>query len=109
MTQIEITGVFGVTLPYNLYVCDVYGNQCVLLATVNVSVPPAISMLLPTQFDSAPSVGVKIIDFLGCEKFGIIYCGLITSLSDYQNGESFIFMDANIYTYRLIRCRIIKD
>jgi len=97
MTQIEITGVSGVTLPYNIYACDVYGNQCVLLASVNVSVPPAISIVLPTEFNSAPAVGIKIIDSLGCEKFGIIYCDAKGKI--YQDGEIFIFMDANIYIF----------
>jgi hypothetical protein len=97
MTQIEITGVSGVTLPYNLYACDVYGNQCVLLASINVSVPPVISIVLPSGFNSAPSVGIKIIDSLGCEKFGIFYCDEKGKI--YQDGEIFIFMDANIYIF----------
>jgi len=97
MTQIEITGVSGVTLPYNLYACDVYGNQCVLVATINATVPPSISIVLPIEFNSAPAIGIKLIDSLGCEKFGIIYCDEKGKI--YQDGEVFIFMDANIYIF----------
>ena len=97
MTQIEITGVSGVTLPYDLYACDVYGNQCVLISTINTQVPPSISIVLPTAFNSAPAVGIKIIYSLGCEKFGIIYCDAKGKI--YQDGEIFIFMDANIYIF----------
>ena len=89
MTQIEITGVSGVTLPYDLYACDVYGNQCVLISTINTQVPPSISIVLPTAFNSAPAVGIKIIDSLGCEKFGIIYCDAKGKI--YQDGEICLF------------------
>jgi len=97
MTQIDIISVTGVTLPFNLFVCDVYGNQCVLIATINTSVPPPIEIILPIQFNSAPALGLKLIDSIGCEKFGIIYCDEKAKI--YQDGEIFIFMDANIYIF----------
>lgn len=97
MTQIEITGLSGVTLPFNLYACDVYGNQCALIATINTTIPPSISIVLPIQFNSAPAVGLKFIDSVGCEKFGVIYCGAKGKI--FQDGDIFIFMDANIYIF----------
>jgi hypothetical protein len=94
---LRLLGFLELHYPYNLYACDVYGNQCVLLASINVSVPPVISIVLPSGFNSAPSVGIKIIDSLGCEKFGIFYCDEKGKI--YQDGEIFIFMDANIYIF----------
>jgi hypothetical protein len=97
MTQIEITSVTGVSLPFNLFACDVYGNQCVLIATINTSIPPSLVITLPIQFNTAPALGLKLIDSIGCEKFGIIYCDEKAKI--YQDGEIFIFMDANIYIF----------
>jgi hypothetical protein len=97
MTQIDIISVTGVTLPFNLFVCDVYNNQCVLIATVNTPIPPPISITLPIQFNTAPAIGLKLIDNIGCEKFGIIYCDKIGKV--FQDGEIFMFMDANIYIF----------
>jgi hypothetical protein len=97
MRQIQITSVTSTTLPYNLFACDVYGNQCVLIATVNTSIPPPILITLPTQFNNAPALGLKLIDSLGCEKFGVIYCDDKGKI--YQDGDIFIFMDANFYIF----------
>lgn len=74
MTLIEITNITGVTFPYQIYVCDVYGNQCVLLGTINTTVPPTNSFLLPIQFNNAPAVGIKIISSNGCERFETVDC-----------------------------------
>ena len=74
MTSIEITNITGLSYPYQIYVCDVFGNQCVLIATINTSVPPSNNFILPSQFNSAPAVGVKIITSDGCERFEIVYC-----------------------------------
>ena len=60
MTSIEIANITGLSYPYQIYVCDVFGNQCVLIATINTSVPPSTNFILPSQFDNAPAVGVKI-------------------------------------------------
>lgn len=97
MTQIEISSVSGVTLPYNLFACDVYGNQCVLIATINTPIPPSIFIVLPQQFNTAPAIGLKLIDSIGCEKFGVIYCDAKGKI--YEDGNIFIFMDANIYIF----------
>ena len=98
MSTIEINGITGVTLPYDVYVCDVYGNQCVLVSTIDSTVPPVITITLPSQFDSAPAVGLKIIDSIGCQKFGILNCE-VNKGKIYQSGEIFIFQDANIYIF----------
>ena len=76
MTSIQITDISGLTFPYNIYVCDVFGNQCILVATVNTNVPPTNQIYLPPLFNTAPAVGVKIISH-DCEKFEIVYCWLV--------------------------------
>jgi hypothetical protein len=97
MSQIEIALTSGVTTPFNLFVCDIYGNQCVLVTTVYVPIPPSILITLPIQFNTAPAIGVKLIDNFGCEKFVIIYCDEKSKI--YQDGEIFIFMDNNVYIF----------
>ena len=74
MTQLQIHQITGATLPYDIYICDVYGNQCILVATINVAVPPTITITIPSQFNTAPAVGIKLIDSLGCEIFKIVDC-----------------------------------
>ncbi len=76
MTSIEITDVTGLSYPYTIYVCDVFGNQCLLLATINAPLPPSQTFILPTQFNTAPAVGIKLISH-DCTKFNIVYCGLV--------------------------------
>lgn len=97
MTKIEITSITGVLLPLNLYACDAYENQCVLMSTIITPIITPIQIILPTQFNTAPVVGIKMIDSIGCEKFGIIYCQNESKI--FQSGEIFIFMDANIYIF----------
>ena len=74
MSQIEITLTSGATTPFNLFVCDVYGNQCVLVTTIYTPIPPSIFITLPIQFNTAPAIGIKLTDALGCEKFEIYNC-----------------------------------
>jgi hypothetical protein len=74
MTKIDILSVTGVSTPFNVFICDAYGNQCVLISTVNTVIPPEIPIILPFQFNTAPAIGLKIIDNFGCEKFEIINC-----------------------------------
>lgn len=70
---IEISSITG-TSPYDVYVCDVYGSNCMFLSAVTVNVPPPIYLTLPTYFDYAPVIMIKIIDANSCEYFEIIQC-----------------------------------
>lgn len=79
MTTIDITNITGLTYPYNIYVCDIYGNNCILISTVFTTIPPSNTILLPPQFNTSPSVGIKIITPDGCEKFKIIECDVLVS------------------------------
>ena len=75
MTSIELTAITGsVTIPYSIYACDVYGNNCIIIATIVTTVPPTNTIFLPIQFNTAPSVGIKIITGDGCERFEIFNC-----------------------------------
>jgi hypothetical protein len=68
--QIEITSLTG-TLPADVYVSDVYGNNLTLLGVLS-SLPQ--TFVLPVIFNFAPAVIVKIIDANGCEDFQIKEC-----------------------------------
>ena len=72
-SYIQITSVTG-TSPYNVYVCDVFGTNCNLVGTIPGSVPPTVAFYVPTIFDYAPAVMVKVIDSNNCETFHIETC-----------------------------------
>jgi hypothetical protein len=102
MTQLEITGISGGTLPINIYACDVFQNQCVLFATINTTVPPNIIFTLPQQFDTAPAIGILIIDANGCERFEVGVCGdsgYTKIFQDISDDHIFQFMDFVIYQF----------
>lgn len=99
MTAIDITNIVGLTFPYNIYVCDVYGNQCILIATINTGVPPPNIIVLPIQFNTAPAVGINIVTSDGCERFEIVYCGGFIEQKQFQNDENFDFMDDSPYQF----------
>lgn len=67
MTQITINNISGSTLPFDIYVCDVYEYQCFFISTISVIVPPTVTITLPSTFDTAPAVLIKIIGSDGCE------------------------------------------
>ena len=74
MREVTInTTSFG-TAPYDVYVCNVYGNFCTFIAQLSTDAPPVIT--LPSPFDSYPAVGVKIIDSNCCEKLVVTECTL---------------------------------
>ena len=78
MTSIELTSITGsITTPYQIFACDVYGNNCILIATIGTTVPPSNTIILPSQFNTAPAVGIKIMTFDGCERFEIFNCSVL--------------------------------
>jgi hypothetical protein len=78
MTSITLNSIIGLTYPYDVYVCDVYGNNCGYISKVESSIPPTIEIVLPPPFNMAPAVGIKIITSDGCVRFKIIDCIYIT-------------------------------
>lgn len=99
MTQIEILGVSGATYPLNIFACDVYQNQCILIATLYSAPVSPVIITLPPQFDSSPAVGILIRDNNGCEKFEIGYCGSSGYFKQFQDYNEFLFMDYVIYQW----------
>lgn len=74
MTSIIINNISGLTYPYDVYVCDVYGNNCAYVAQVNTSIPTSVEVVLPLPFTMSPSIGIKIITYDGCVKFKVVNC-----------------------------------
>jgi hypothetical protein len=107
VTSITLTNISGLTYPYDIYVCDVYGNNCGYIAQVVSSIPPTIEIVLPPPFDMSPAVGIKIITSDGCERFKVIDCVNITPIivdcSSYiTTGTTDIFkynIDTNVVTH----------
>ena len=99
MTQIEILGVSGATYPLNIFACDVYQNQCILIATLYSAPVSPVIITLPPQFNSSPAVGILIRDNIGCEKFEIGYCGSSGYFKQFQDYNEFLFMDYVIYQW----------
>ena len=75
MQTITINSIIGAVPPYNIYACNVYGNLCVLLATISSPVPPQIIINIPPPYETAPALGIKIISSVDdCEDLHILYC-----------------------------------
>jgi len=98
MSEITINTISGLTPPYSVYVCNVYGVYCEFIG-VTTTTPTTI--VLPPAFDSAPIVGIKIIDSTGCERFKLVEClDLSLDEKEFQNGDTFYFMDYEIYQFQ---------
>ena len=76
MTQVRISFISGATLPIQVYVADVYGNNETLVGTITSSVPPEVQFnsTIPAIFDSAPAIMLKLVDANGCTLFKILDC-----------------------------------
>lgn len=76
MIQIRITEITGGTLPINVYLSDVYGNNQSLLGTITSAVPPVqtYNSTIPAIFETAPEVMLTLIDSNGCQVFKILQC-----------------------------------
>ena len=71
MTNLTINSITGLVPPFSGYACDVYGNQCVYIGQITVT---PVTITLPPQFDTAPAIGLKLIDSTGCEKLITLIC-----------------------------------
>ena len=98
MTQVTINSIVGLIPPYSGFACDVYGNQCVYIGQITVT---PITITLPSQFDTAPAIGLKLIDTTGCEKLITLICIEVEPVEkQYQDGDDFFFMDYEIYQFQ---------
>jgi len=97
MTALVFNNIIGLNQPYTIYVCDVFGNQCILLAYISTTVPAINTITLPPQFNSAPAIGVKVITSDGCERFKVLYCS--EDIKTFMDLEDFFFMDGVGYFF----------
>jgi hypothetical protein len=97
MTSLQFSSIFGLTFPYTIYICDIFGSQCILVAYIDTNVPLNNLFVLPPQFNTAPAIGVKVITSDGCEKFKVLYCS--DDIKDFMNLEDFFFMDGVGYFF----------
>ncbi len=76
MIQIRITEISGGTLPINVYLSDIYGNNQSLLGTITSTVPPTqtYNSTIPTIFETAPEVMLTLVDANNCQVFKILDC-----------------------------------
>lgn len=97
MTSLKFSQIAGLNFPYTIYICDVYGAQCILVAYIDTNVPIMNTFVLPPQFNSAPAIGVKVITSDGCERFKVLYCS--EDIKEFMNLEDFFFMDGIGYFF----------
>ena len=57
MTSIILNSITGLNYPYDIYVCDVYGNNCGYISQINTPVPASVEIVLPPPFNVAPAGG----------------------------------------------------
>ena len=77
MNQVRITEISGGTFPISVYISDVYGNNQTLLGTINSGpVPPTVeyNTVIPSIFNTAPEIMLRLIDNNGCDIFKILQC-----------------------------------
>lgn len=74
MVTLDINTITGLTQPYDVHICNVFEQNCVFVATINTSVVSPITIPLPSEFSTAPVIGVKITTSDGCSRFKLIYC-----------------------------------
>jgi len=71
MATITLNGITG-NSPYNITVCDGFGNNCVNFPSVPAIFP--ITLTLPALYDSAPITMVTVLDSSGCSRMELFYC-----------------------------------
>ena len=78
MVQVRITEITGGTLPINVFISDIYGNNQFQLGTIvtGTTVPPTISYntTIPPIFQTAPQIMLTLIDDVGCQAIKILDC-----------------------------------
>ncbi len=78
MVQVRLTEITGGTYPISVYISDIYGNNQTLLGTISTgtSVPPIIyyNTVIPSIFQTAPEIMLKLVDANNCEAIKILDC-----------------------------------
>lgn len=78
MVQVRLTEITGGTYPISVYISDIYGNNQTLLGTISTgtTVPPTIfyNTVIPSIFQTAPEIMLKLVDANNCEAIKILDC-----------------------------------
>lgn len=75
--QVVVTEISGGAYPINVFISDVYGNYEYFLGTINSGpVPPQIeyNTVIPSIFQTAPEILLKMVDDNNCQVFKILTC-----------------------------------
>jgi hypothetical protein len=100
MTNLVFSGVSGMDLPYNVWGCDIYGNNCILIATIETSIPPTLTIPLPPLFDTYPGLLIKLTNCSNCDYTEYSVCDIFGTTKQFQDGDLFFFMDGIPYTFQ---------
>jgi len=76
MTQVRITSITGETLPIDVFISDIFGNNKYFLGVINSTVPPTITYnsIIPSIFNTAPEIKLTLVDGKNCEISKILDC-----------------------------------
>lgn len=73
-SEIVLSNITGIDAPYNVFGCDIYGNNCILIATVNRDIPPPLTLPLSPIFNTYPGVLLKLSNCSGCVDSEFLDC-----------------------------------
>jgi hypothetical protein len=73
VVSIDVTDING-TLPFSVYTCDEYFNNCQLTYTITDPVYWPVQFDIPQELNGSNTVILQIIDSVGCETFKVFSC-----------------------------------
>ncbi|NBP00311.1 MAG: hypothetical protein EBU90_09335 [Proteobacteria bacterium] len=73
-TEIIIVSANTVTPPFSGTVCDFFGNNCFYVGSGSTF---PTTFILPSIFNSAPVIQLKLVDSLDCELTEFVYCNIM--------------------------------
>lgn len=101
MTSLVLSGVTGMDLPYNVWGCDIFGNNCILIATISTPIPPTVILSLPPLFDTYPGLLIKLTNCSNCDYSEYSVCDVfIGTQKQFQDGNLVYFMDGLPYIFQ---------
>ena len=68
MATVKITDISGLTVPYDIFVCDKDGNDCVFVSTITIYGGGPIDITVPFPYEKSSEVGVKLLS-AECQAF----------------------------------------
>ena len=101
MTNLVFSGVSGMDIPYNVWGCDIFGNNCILIATIYNPIPPTLTIPLSPIFDTYPGLLIKLTNCSNCDYSEYSVCDLVFgTIKQFQDGDLFYFMDGLPYIFQ---------